>query len=204
MIVEHVIVPDELCKVHFHCYYDKCKGRCCVEGDAGAPLEYEEIQTLENHADVILTHVDEDARNVLNRTGFFDFDMEGKPCTPLKSNDECAFMVWENGVARCVLESLYEQGLFPWKKPISCHLYPIRVKNEGVFERLVLHRWSICHAAFQAKQTTENLLMVFLQEALIRKYGLNWYRRLLILCKYDPDQIIKHQHVFSEKNSVIF
>ncbi|MCX7696133.1 MAG: DUF3109 family protein [Bacteroidales bacterium] len=187
MFVEHVIVPDELSKIHFHCQYELCHGRCCVEGDAGAPLEFEEIRDLEKNAHLILSNVEEDAREVLEKNGFFDFDLEGKPCTPLKSNNECVFMAWENGIARCILEKLYECGLFSWKKPISCHLYPIRVKNEGIFERLELHRWSICYSAFQVSNVSENRLIFFLSEALIRKYGMNWYRRLLILSGFDPD-----------------
>ena len=190
MFVENVIVPDELCKIYFRCPLNKCKGMCCVEGDFGAPLETKEIEDVKQHLSPLLPFLDDDAQKVISEIGVFDFDLEGKACTPLKSNGECVYMIWENGIASCVFEKAFSQNRFPWKKPISCHLYPVRIKNEGVFERLYLHRWSICHAAYQVPSQLENLLIVFLQEAFIRKYGLSWYRRLLLQCKLDPDFIM--------------
>jgi len=185
MFVENVIVPDEFCTIYFSCDLDACHGRCCVEGDAGAPLESKEINDLNEHLDTLLRYVDEDAFHVLVTQGTFDFNLEGKTCTPMKANGECAYMIWENGHASCVIEILYHRGLFPWKKPISCHLYPIRIKNIGVFEKMYLHRWSICQAAYLASKRPENLLLVFLREALIRKYGLSFYKRLIEQCKLD-------------------
>ncbi len=188
MIVEHVILSDELKKVFFRCPLHLCLGACCVEGDAGAPLTEEEISIIEDLTETILPLMDEEGKTVMHNTGSFDYDMAGKLVTPLKPNEECIYLIWENGHTICVFEKLFNQGLISFQKPISCHLYPIRVVAEGAFDKLLLHRWRICEPAFTTGHDEGVPLLRFTAAALIRAYGRAWYERMMIQCGFDPHQ----------------
>ena len=186
MIIENVVVSDELKEVFFRCPLHLCHGVCCVEGDAGAPLNEDEIEIIEDIYDSVFSLLDDEAKTVVNEIGMFDYDMSGKMVTPLKKNEECVYMLWENGHMVCVFEKLFNQGVIDFQKPISCHLYPIRVETDGAFEKLLLHRWRICADAYDVGKKEGVLLLDFLKKPLIRKYGQQWYNRLMLKCGYDP------------------
>ena len=186
MIIENVVVSDELKDVYFRCPLDLCHGDCCVEGDAGAPLTEEEISMIEDLTETILPLMDEDGKKVMNDIGSFDYDMSGKMVTPLKPNEECIYLTWENGHTICVFEKLFNEDKIDFQKPISCHLYPIRVVEDGAFEKLLLHRWRICADAFIVGKKDGVRLLEFVKDPLIRKYGVQWYNRLMIKCGFDP------------------
>jgi len=176
--IENTLVSDDLYDVKFICDLEKCHGACCVEGDAGAPLEEEEISLIEDAIDEIKPYMVPDGIEVIEKNGVFDYDMFGHFVTPLVRDRECAFVYFEEGTASCAIEKAFHEGKIPYAKPISCHLYPIRVSGYTGFEALNYHEWPICDVALIKGKVNNIPLYIFLKEALIRKYGLNWYEQL--------------------------
>jgi hypothetical protein len=181
IIVDNTFVSDELKTVHFLCDLAKCKGACCVEGDAGAPLDGEEISLLEDHIDEIKPYMSREGILEIERTGVFDYDAEGKFVTPLVGGRECAFVVFEGGIARCAIEMAHTAGNIAFQKPLSCHLYPVRIKDLGDHEAVNYHKWSICNKALENGIKQKTPLYQFLSEPLTRKFGREWYNRLVRL-----------------------
>ena len=181
MIVENVLVPDDIGDVRFCCDLQKCKGACCVEGDAGAPLNVEEISLLEDDIEKIIPFMTEEGIKEVKTNGVFDYDADGNFVTPLIHGIECAFVYFQGGIAYCAIEKAFEAGKIPFRKPVSCHLYPIRINQKGGFDSLVYHKWGICKPAVENGNKNGILLIDFLSTPLIRKFGRNWYNRLLKL-----------------------
>jgi hypothetical protein len=181
-ILDHTIISDDLISAYFCCDLKECKGACCVEGDAGAPLDEEEISQLEDNLEAILPHMRESGIRVVKEHGVFDYDAEGNFVTPLVNDRECAFVYFEEGIARCAIEKAHVSGNIPSGKPISCHLYPVRIKRLSTGgEGLNYHKWSICRKAKEKGYQEKIRLIHFLEQALIRKFGRSWYNRLLKL-----------------------
>jgi Fe-S-cluster containining protein len=179
--LESTIISDEIRDVYFCCDLAKCKGACCIEGDAGAPLEEEEISLLEDYIDDIKPFmVDEGIREV-ELMGIFDYDAEGKFVTPLVNGGACVFVYRDDGIARCAIEKAFQEKKIPFAKPISCHLYPIRIKQTPVNDLLNYHKWPICQKALEKGHNEKIPLYSFLSGALIRKYGRTWYNKLVKL-----------------------
>lgn len=179
LIVENTIVSDDFKKACFACDLTKCKGACCVEGDAGAPLEEEEISLLEDSLDYIIPYMRQEGIDEVKKNGVFDFDASGQYVTPLVKGKECAFVVFsDDGIAMCAIEKAWKEGKNNFRKPISCHLYPIRLSKYKDFEAVNYHQWHICEPA--SKKGVEIKLPVheFLKEAIIRKYGEEYYKEL--------------------------
>ena len=179
--LDKTILSDDLRDVFFCCDLPKCKGACCVEGDAGAPLEEEEISLLEDYIGVIKPFMVEEGIREVAQTGVFDYDALGNFVTPLIKGKECVFVYFENEVARCAIEKAFQEKVIPFPKPVSCHLYPIRVTEIASGEALNYHKWSICKKALENGRQLKLPLYQFLEEALIRKYGRSWYNKLLKL-----------------------
>lgn len=175
------ILSDEIKTVWFCCDLDRCKGACCIEGDAGAPLEEEEISLLDDHLDDIKAFMTPEGIAEVETIGVFDYDAEGNFVTPLVNGKECAYVYMSNGIARCAIEKAYRENRISFPKPISCHLYPIRIKTTSFNDLLNYHKWPICQPALAAGHQQKTPLYRFLEGALIRKYGRNWYNRLLKL-----------------------
>jgi len=176
--VDDTLISDDLGEVFFTCDLGKCNGACCVEGDAGAPLDEEEIGVLEDIMDKIRPLMTEAGTKVVDETGVFDYDAGGNFVTPLVNDSECAFVYMDFGVAKCVIEKAYYAGLVSFKKPISCHLYPIRITKFADFEALNYHKWPICNRALVTGRREDVRVYEFLKEPLIRKYGKVWYEKL--------------------------
>jgi Fe-S-cluster containining protein len=181
ILLEKALISDDLITVHFACDLSKCKGACCVEGDAGAPLEEEEISLLEDYIDEIKPFMLEDGMREIGNTGVFDYDADGKYVTPLVNGKECAFVFFEDSIARCAIEKAYQENKIPFPKPLSCHLYPVRIKDLHEGEALNYHKWNICNMAKENGMKLKMPLYLFLEEALIRKYGRKWYNKLVRL-----------------------
>lgn len=179
MIINGIIVSEEIRDVRFCCDLDKCKGACCIEGDAGAPLEELEISEIEDYIDRIKPFMQPGGIKVIEKSGVFDYDMNGEYVTPLIDDRDCAFVYYENGVARCAIEKAYEEKKIDFRKPLSCHLYPIRIKKYGESEAVNYHAWHICKPACAHGKAINLPLYKFLKEPIIRKYGHDWYRLLL-------------------------
>lgn len=179
LFIDDIMVSDDLYLVKFVCPVEKCLGACCVEGDAGAPLEEEEISQIEDYTDEIMEYMIPDGIEAVKKSGVFDYDMEGAYVTPLIRGGDCAFINFTNGIAWCAIEKAYEEGKIPFRKPVSCHLYPLRLAKVGKHEAVNYHRWQICDSALRKGRKEDVPLYVFLKDALIRKYGVAWYDKLV-------------------------
>jgi len=179
LIIDDIMVSDDLYLVKFLCPLEKCKGACCVEGDAGAPLEEEEISDLEDYVDEILEYMIPDGIDVVKKNGVFDYDVDGSYVTPLIRGGDCVFINFTKGIAWCAIEKAQEEGKIPFRKPVSCHLYPVRLTTVGESEAVNYHKWPICSPALDAGTREGISLYVFLKDALIRRYGEQWYAKLV-------------------------
>jgi len=162
---------------HFVCDLDKCKGQCCVDGDAGAPLEVSEIAELEKIFPIVKNYMCKEGVEAIQQKGVYEIDADGDHVTPLVNNNECAFVIFENQIAKCAIEKAFLEGKIAFKKPISCHLYPIRITSYDTFEAINYHRWHVCKPAEQLGKKLNVSVCKFLKEPLIRKYGKKWYKQ---------------------------
>jgi len=178
IIVDDKYVSDDLYLVSFCCHLDRCKGACCVKGDAGAPLEEEEISIMEDELEKVKPYMSLRGIEVVDDLGVFDYDMHGNFVTPLVNDGECAFASFENGIAYCAIEKAYFEGVTKFRKPVSCHLYPVRITRYETFEAVNYEKWTVCKPALKLGRKVELPLYVFLKDALIRKYGESWYKEL--------------------------
>lgn len=188
LIVKDVLVSDEIVEEQFICNLKACKGACCWEGDWGAPLETAELHILEQIYEHVTPYLSEEGKAVIKEDGLFTFYKEPKEYgTPLLKNGACAYMTYDEiGIAKCGIEQAYLAGATDFKKPISCHLYPIRVtenKKTG-FESLNYDEWEICSAACQLGKKEQVPVYRFVKEALVRKYGEAFYEELDMIAKY--------------------
>ncbi|MBK8969677.1 MAG: DUF3109 family protein [Lewinellaceae bacterium] len=182
IIVQDKLVSDELIEEQFICNLTACKGACCWEGDSGAPLEEAELPVLESIFEKIKPFLSPAGIQAIETQGKYQWYVEGEEYgTPLVNDGPCAYMTLDGtGTAQCGIERAYRAGVIDFQKPISCHLYPIRVeKNEKTgFEALNYHRWDICSAACELGRQNQMPVYRFLREPLIRKYGEEFYEAL--------------------------
>jgi len=177
--VGQVLVSEELFREEFVCNLSKCKGACCIEGDAGAPLEQYEKAVLDEIYPAIMPYMTEKGIATIEGSGTSVIDPDGDLTTPcVNGNKECAYVTWENGITKCAIEKAFEAGEIQWQKPMSCHLYPIRITAYPGFDMLHYDRWHICHAACSLGRELKVPVYQFLKSPLIRKYGAEWYAEL--------------------------
>ena len=190
MLVDDVLVSQDILKEVFTCDIAACKGACCVEGDFGAPLEDEERQILEDIYPEVEPYLPEKGKQAIRQQGTWVKDITGEYTTPLVNGRECAFTVFEeDGTASCGIEKAHADGKIDFKKPISCHLYPIRVLDTPHTSGLNYDRWNICSPACALGEKTGLRVYEFLKEPLIRKYGEEWYETLEMVADHNdtPD-----------------
>lgn len=177
--VGDVIVSLDIFREKFLCDLDKCHGACCVEGDAGAPLELDEVDQIEEVLPIIWDDLSLKAREVINKQGVSYVDEEGDMVTSIVDGKDCVFTYYDNkGCCFCALEKAYRAGKTRFCKPISCYLYPIRVKDFGEVKCINYNRWTICKPAVIKGEQANLPVYKFLEEPLIRKFGAEWYREL--------------------------
>lgn len=163
----------------FVCDLNACKGACCVEGDSGAPLTDEELPLIEAAFEQSKPYLRPEGIASIEAQGAFVKDDDGDWVTPLRDGKECAYTVFaDNGTAMCGIELAWKDGKTPFRKPISCHLYPIRTKRYKDFEAVNYERWNICSAACSLGKELKVPVYKFAKDALIRKYGADWYAAL--------------------------
>ena len=177
------VVSRELFENHFICHLEKCEGNCCVFGDSGAPLEDNEALLLDEFMSSIKPYLRAEGLRAINDKGGWEIDSDGDKVTPLVGWEECAFTLFEDGIARCAIEKAYEDGSIPFQKPISCHLYPIRISRLKNGIALNYHRWSICEPARLLGKKEGIPVFRFLREPITRVYGLQFYNELEIVYK---------------------
>jgi len=182
MIVNgNTLISEDITESYFLCDLAKCKGACCVEGDLGAPLEEGELAILERIYERVKPFLTKAGINAIEKQGKYILDREGEYSTPTVDGKECAYVVNEKGVLRCGIEKAYEAGETDFKKPISCHLYPVRVTRQKDYDALNYDEWHICSSACKLGAEHKVPLFRFVKDALVRKYGREWYEKLVEL-----------------------
>ncbi len=177
--IDDKIVSFDVIKEQFLCDLMSCKGICCIEGDAGAPLEPEEVEILEEILPAVWDDMTEESRAVVEKQGVSYIDEENEPVTSIVNGAECVFTYTDaDGVCKCVIEKAYRERRIDFYKPISCHLYPIRVQRYQDFTALNYHRWSVCGGARECGRRAELPVYKFLKEPLVRRFGAEWYDQL--------------------------
>jgi len=182
--LKNTLVSNDILEKKFVCDLQACQGICCVEGDSGAPLEKEELHILEETFENIKPFLRPEGIKAIESQGVYIVDEDGDYVTPLVDGKECAYTVFdENGTAACGIEKAWEAGKIDFRKPISCHLYPVRLTEYTGFTAVNYHRWDICSAACALGEKLNVPVYRFLREPLIRKFGQEWYDELELIAK---------------------
>jgi hypothetical protein len=176
------LISEELLDKKFVCDLNACKGACCVKGDYGAPLEEEELTLLDKVYKKVRPYLSENGIQAIEEQGKYLKYSKKEWVTPLIKGKECAYTIFEKGVAKCGIEKAYFDGKIDFQKPVSCHLYPIRItKMKSGVEALNYDKWSICKAACKLGDTLKVPVFRFLKNGLVRKYGEKWFNELEVL-----------------------
>ena len=177
--IEDKIISLDVFQKHFVCDLSACRGACCIEGDSGAPLEDKEKEIIEKDIETIKSYMTDQGIKEIEAQGAAIYDDDGDLTTPLVNNRECAFSIKEDGILKCSIEKAFINGKTNFKKPISCHLFPIRIKSYKDFDAINYERLDICNSARKCGEKLKIPVYVFLKESLIRKYGEAWYQELV-------------------------
>lgn len=176
--IQKTLISLDIIERKFSCNVQKCKGICCVEGDYGAPLETNEIKTLKEDILNIKSYMTPLAISLYMEYGFYEIDPEDDYVTRCLSSGGCIFTFTENGIYKCAVEKAWADGKIEFQKPISCHLYPVRLNAVGDIVGVNYNKWDICKPACEYGEENSIPLYVFLKESLIRRFGKKWYREL--------------------------
>jgi len=178
--IGNTLISDDIKSEFFVCDLEKCKGACCVEGDLGAPLEKDELLLIEEVIDDVKPYLSKEAIQALDQHGAYLLDEEGDFSTTTIDNKECAFAFYDDQkILKCGIEQAYKDGKTTFKKPISCHLYPIRAVKLHDYLALNYDRWGICSPACGLGKKLGVPVYKFLKDALIRKFSEDWYIELV-------------------------
>ena len=186
------IVSFDLFQEYFCCNFTHCKGACCVEGDAGAPVLIDEVEKLEEALEVVEDEMTPEARAVVEEQGVVYNDRDGDLVTSIVNGKDCVFASRdENGNCICLIDKAYREGRTTWRKPISCYLYPVRLRKVGDYTAVNFHKWDVCRTAQVAGRRKGIRAYQFLREPLIERFGKDWYDELLTVA----DELIKQGYV---------
>lgn len=176
----HTLISEDVFDKKFVCDLNACKGECCVAGDSGAPLNKKELKILDKIYPEVKPYMNAKGIAAVEKQGSYVLDSDGDYTTTLVSEGaECAFVYFdEQQIAKCAIEKAYMEGKIDWKKPISCHLYPIRINEHRDYDAVNYHSWHICKPACECGKQLDVPVFKFLKEPLIRKYGEDWYNEL--------------------------
>ncbi len=179
LIIGQALVSEDILEKKFVCHLEKCKGACCISGDRGAPLADAETKIIQNNLEAIKPFMDKDGLKLLSEKSFYETDpADGELVTTCRTDGACVFVVYENGITQCAIEKANDDGQSDFKKPMSCHLYPIRAAKYGEYTVLNYNQWNICNPACSLGESLDMPLFTFLKEPLIRKMGEEWYKEL--------------------------
>ena len=177
--LDKTIVSEEILEKEFVCNLSACKGACCVNGDAGAPLENEELKELEEILPILKKHLRKEGLEAIRTQGAYTTNDLGEHETTLINGEDCAYVIYdEKNVALCGIEEAYNQGEITFKKPVSCHLYPIRIKQYSEFAAVNYDKWEICDDACSLGKELSVPVYKFVKQALERKFGEAWFAEL--------------------------
>ena len=177
--IEDKIISDELFEKKFVCDLQKCKGGCCVEGDSGAPLNSNEIKDITKNLSTIKSEMSPKGLNAIKKNNFHYIDSDGDKVTKLVDGKECVFVVFDkNNIAKCSIESAYRKKKINFNKPISCHLYPVRVVKYDSFTAVNVDSWHVCKPACECGIELNVPVFKFLKDAIVRSWGLDFFSKL--------------------------
>lgn len=177
--LNNTLISKEILSSDFVCNLEACKGRCCVEGDYGAPMEQEEVANIEDNLEAIKPYMNKQNREKLEKEGFYEQDPDGDTVTKCMDGADCIFVRKEaDGVYKCTIERAWEDGQSDFQKPISCHLYPVRLEENGPMTQLHYDKAEMCDPACTLGASLQVPLYKFVKTALIRKFGEEWYQNL--------------------------
>ncbi len=177
--IRDTILSDEIFEETFVCDLSKCKGICCVEGDSGAPLEEIEMEQIKEILPIIWDDLSPAAQSLILTQGIAYTDYDGELVTSIINGRECVFTCFdEAGVCKCAIDKAYREGRIAVQKPISCHLYPIRLQKYTDFVAVNYNKWHICRPAIKLGKKEGVEIYKFLKEPLIRKFGQDWYNEV--------------------------
>jgi hypothetical protein len=178
--IGNTLISLDVIEKKFCCDLSKCKGICCVDGDSGAPLTDEEVDLIEEEYDNFKSYLRPEAISVIETQGTWVIDIENDKVTPLINNKECAYVIFDGDIAKCGIEKAFFDGKTKFRKPVSCHLYPVRIKQYRDFTAVNYDEWEICKPALRLGMHKNVYVYNFLEESLIRKFGKEWYSELRI------------------------
>ncbi len=177
--IQHTLVSLDVIEKHFVCDLQKCRGICCVHGDSGAPLEQEEAEQLELLYDKYKGFMQEAGRQAVEAQGTSVIDSDGDLVTPLIHGKECAYAFRDrDGIYKCAIETAWQKKKIPFRKPVSCHLFPVRLREYEDFTAVNFEFWKDCRPALELGRKKNVRVYEFLEEALTRRFGREWYREL--------------------------
>ncbi len=180
IIFDNTIISDAFIEARFCCDLPRCKGMCCIEGDAGAPLSPEEVGIIEENLDAIKPYMRQEGVAEVEANDVFDYDEQGDLVTSIINNKECVFVYFhDNGTALCAIEKAFLEGKISFRKPISCYLYPVRIIEKDGFIYIDYHRWNICSSAVKKGMKEGIPLYKFLKEPLTCRFSEEWYSKLV-------------------------
>ena len=186
--IDDTIISFDVLEEQFVCELSSCKGICCIEGDAGAPLTDDEVGLIEDLLPVVWDDLTEASKAVIKNQGVSYIDEDDEPVTSIVNGRECVFTYTDkDGVCKCAIEKAYREGRTDFYKPISCHLYPIRLQKYDEFTAVNYHRWSVCDCARDLGGKLKVPVYKFLKEPLVRKFGEAWYEQLEIAAEEISD-----------------
>lgn len=178
------LVSLDLAEEFFCCDLEACKGQCCIEGDAGAPITEAERAAIERVLPVVKDDMIPQGREAVERDGVAYVDEEGDLVTTIVDGRNCAFTCYApGGVCLCAIEKAHREGRCEFLKPVSCHLYPLRLTEYPTFTAVNYHRWKICRPAVRKGRELGIRLYQFLREPLIARFGQEWYDELVTACE---------------------
>lgn len=193
IIIQDKLINEDILKSFFACNLEACKGACCWDGDYGAPIEPEEIESIVENLGAIKNYLNLESIEIIYKEGFEKYYSDINTLgTNLKENGDCVFLKREeNGIAYCGIEKAYKDNKSTFIKPVSCHLYPIRVDFDPFtgFEMLSYHRWNICKPACSNGRMNNVPLHQFTKEGIIRKYGEDFFDELDACTTHLKDKI---------------
>ncbi|MEP7251269.1 MAG: DUF3109 family protein [Ginsengibacter sp.] len=192
IIIDDILISDEVIEEQFVCDLVKCKGGCCVDGDAGAPLEDEELQELKNAYLQVLPYLSDESKKQLRNDGLYTYDEEFGWVTPTMNSGMCTYGIKdERGIVKCGIEQAFNDGRISWRKPISCHLFPIKIKESKSGKADLVNyepREDLCQAACTLGKKLKVPVHIFLKDALVRKYGPEFYDALCATAEHRKSQ----------------
>lgn len=179
------IISRDIFEEHFLCDLLKCKGACCIEGDSGAPLKKEEAEIIKQEYPNFKEYISGKHKHEIQKQGFSVIDSDGDLVTPLINNRQCVYTLTDkNGILKCAIEKAFFEGKTSFRKPVSCHLFPIRITEYKKYDAVNYQELAICIPGKECGKSAKLPLYKFLKEPLVRNYGDEWYKEVEVAAEY--------------------